>query len=256
MVKNVLIKIAYDGTLFHGWQRQPQKRTVQGTLEETLSYVLSEDIKIEGSGRTDAGVHALGQMATFQTKSGIPVSKIPLAVNHALAGGRTPVGSKISDAMILDAEEVPMDFHARFSAKGKTYRYVADFGKVDIFKRNYRYFFDAKSNIDISEIKRAADILKGEHDFSAFRNADDEERSPNKKIFDLQIKNEGSTIIFEVSGDGFLYNMVRIIAGTLIEVGVGRRKAEDVKTALATGDRSLAGHTAPACGLYLKEVYY
>ncbi len=255
MKKNVLLKIEYDGSNFHGWQRQDGLRTVQGEVERALAIVCGKDITIEGTGRTDAGVHALGQCASFCEEFGIPVERIPLAVNNILAGGRTGAGSRVSDVRIIEAKEVPEGFHARFSCVGKTYRYVISTGAVDIFRRNYCYFVGKK--LCIEDMKRAAEFIEGTQDFVCFQSSGATPKLTTvRTIYSIDIKEEGETITIDVTGDGFLYNMVRIIVGTLVEVGLGRRKPESLKDTIRSKDRKTAGHTAPAEGLYMSKIYF
>ena len=253
-MNNLLLKIAYDGSGFHGWQRQPGLRTVQGVLEEKLEYIVRAPVQIEGTSRTDAGVHALGQCATLRGDFGIPADRIPLALNNLL-----------SDIAILSAEEKPEGFHARFSAAGKTYAYrFAVSPPNEIFLRNYACILAKSPNID--KMNEAAKYLEGTHDFACFRAAGGAEpESTVRTIFAARItKGTGKdpagapyeTVESEVTGDGFLYNMVRIIAGTLAEVGSGKIRPEEIADIIAAKDRALAGPTAPPGGLYLKEVYF
>ena len=264
MERNILLTIKYDGSAFHGWQRQPNKRTVQGTLEEALSKFCGQEIKIDGTSRTDAGVHAFGQRASFKGDFGIPTDKIKLAVNNYLAGGMNQL-NHVGDVEILDAVEMPADFHARFDSKGKTYRYVINNSKEpDIFRRNYCYFVPEK--LDLDRMKEAAAHIVGTHDFKSFEASGSQEKETTvRTISELKIERieesgEGGAhkddIILEITGDGFLYNMVRIIVGTLVEVGLGRKEPAELKNIIEKKDRTFAGHTAPAAGLYLKEIYY
>lgn len=255
MERNILLTIEYDGTDFYGWQRQPELRTVQGTIEEALTRICARPVTIDGTSRTDAGVHALGQRATFAGDFGIPVERIPLAVNNLVSGT-----AKEGDVRILRAEEVPLDFHARFNARGKKYRYVIrNEENMAVFLRNYRY--QVKTTLDVEKMQLAADKLTGEHDFACFQAAGGTPKeSTVRRISSLEIREEasrgGRDIAIEVAGDGFLYNMVRIIAGTLVEVGQGKKDPEEMIGILDKGDRRNAGHTAPPQGLYLVEVYY
>ena len=145
-MKNILLKLEYDGSAFHGWQEQPNQRTVQGELEDALSFVMGKDIHVDGTSRTDAGVHALGQCCTFSGDFGIPVENIKKAVNNVLSQGRTGVGTKPGDIRIIDCKEMPEGFHARFDSKGKTYRYLISTSEPDLFRRNYCYFIDRNSS--------------------------------------------------------------------------------------------------------------
>jgi len=253
-MRNILLKIAYDGSKFHGWQRQPGLRTVQGQLEEALGELIGEQISLEGTSRTDAGVHALGQCATMRGTFGIPVEKIPLAANNLL-----------TDIMILSAEEKADDFHARYNAAGKTYLYrFAIDPEVTVFLRDYVCLLAKKPNID--NMEEAAKYIEGTHDFACFQAAGSAIRDNTvRTIFKMNIctkekmdsaGNKYEAVEIEATGDGFLYNMVRIISGTLIKVGFGKFAPKDLEKIIASKDRTLAGQTAPAQGLYLKEIYF
>ena len=255
MEKNFLLKIAYDGSNFSGWQRQPDKRTVQGVLEESLSFFTGEDVKLNGTSRTDAGVHAMGQCASFKGDFSIPPEGLMRAVNNRLSGGMNRKNA-VGDLQILSITEMPPDFHARFNCKGKTYRYVINNSpERDIFRRNYSYWVPAP--LDLNKMKEGAAYIVGTHDFKAFQSSGGQERETTvRTMSDLKVMKEGTDIIIEITGDGFLYNMVRIITGTLVEVGLGKRTPESVKETIDSMDRTRAGHTAPAEGLYLKEIYF
>jgi len=253
-MNNLLLKIAYDGSGFHGWQRQPGLRTVQGVLEEKLEYIVRAPVQIEGTSRTDAGVHALGQCATLRGDFGIPADRIPLALNNLL-----------SDIAILSAEEKPEGFHARFDAVGKTYIYrFAMAPRGEIFLRNYACLLAKGPNID--NMSEAAKYMEGTHDFVCFQAAGGTERETTvRTIYALSVnKGKGTdpaggayeTVEIEVTGDGFLYNMVRIIAGTLMDIGFGKILPKEVGKIIEAKDRALAGPTAPPQGLFLKEVYF
>ena len=253
-MRNILLKIEYDGTEFSGWQRQPQPevRTVQGEIEGTLSRLCGQEIRIDGTGRTDAGVHALGQCATFSGDFGIPVERLAKAANDILADSR----QKCGPVRIISAEEVPEGFHARFSAKGKTYVYrICNAENMPVFMRNYRYH--VKQPLDTDAMKKAAAAFPGKRDFEAFMAmGSNPQETTVRTIFGVNIETRGSEINISVTGDGFLYNMVRIITGTLVDVGLGRLQADDVPDIIAGCDRQNAGHTAPPQGLYMAEVYF
>ena len=255
MERNILLTIEYDGSGFSGWQRQPQARTVQGRLEEVLSRVCATEIKVNGTSRTDAGVHALGQRASFRGEFGIPTDRIMLAANNLLAGGRQALKG-VGDVRITALEEVPPDFHARFNACGKKYRYlIRNLPEPDIFRRNYCY--QVPQPLDLTAMREAAAYIVGTHDFKCFQAAGGEEKETTvRTIHRLHIDRCGEDVIIEISGDGFLYNMVRIITGTLVEVGLGKRDPVQLQAIIESRDRQKAGHTAPAAGLYLVEVYY
>lgn len=259
-MKNILLTIEYDGTSFFGWQRQPEKRTVQGELERVLSVVCRCPVQVNGTSRTDAGVHALGQRASFKGDFGIPTDRLVVAANNILAGGMNSIG-KIGDLRIVSAEEVPEEFHARFDAKGKKYVYkILNCQETQIFSRNQ--YYQVRKSLNIEAMKQAALYIKGTHDFKCFQAAGGEEKKTTvRTIYDLQITEEKNelgkrTIAIEIKGDGFLYNMVRIITGTLVEVGSGKLPAEAVQDIVESGQRQKAGHTAPPQGLYLSKVYY
>jgi len=253
-MNNILLKLAYDGSGFHGWQKQPGVRTVQGELEEKLDAVLRSPVFLEGTSRTDAGVHALGQCATLRGEFGIPTDRIPVAVN-----------SLLSDVCILSAEEKPEGFHARFDAVGKTYAYrFAVSPPNEIFLRNYTCLLAKSPNID--NMTEAAKYLEGTHDFACFQAAGGTEReSTVRTIFAVRITQATCTdpagvsyeaVEAEVTGDGFLYNMVRIIAGTLTCAGFGKIAPKEICSIIEEKNRALAGPTAPPGGLYLKEVFF
>lgn len=265
-----MLTIAYDGSGFHGWQRQPDRPTIQGHLEKLLSSLFKKEILLSGTSRTDAGVHAYGQRASFKADINIPTEKLARVMNNALSGyEKGPFA--ISPVRIVAAEEKPEDFHARFDCKGKKYIYkIRNSREVDIFQRNYVYHVD--DPLDISAMGEAAKYLVGTHDFKSFEASGGTPReSTVRTIFDLDITaGEGGAVSgalpdsctftqrpeLHVTGDGFLYNMVRIITGTLVDVGLGKISAHDVKGILEARDRRFAGHTAPPCGLYLAEAYY
>ncbi len=256
MERNLLLTIQYDGTNFSGWQRQPAVRTVQGELEKVLSKICATPIQINGTSRTDAGVHALGQRASFKGQFGIPTDRIKVAANNMLAAS-TGTPRQCADVKIVKVEEVPAEFHARFDSKGKTYRYIIRHnGEADVFQRNYTY--QMKERLDAGAMREAAKYIVGTHDFACFQAAGGTPRETTvRTIYDLQIIEKSERELWlEVTGDGFLYNMVRIITGTLVEVGQGKREPQSLPATIAGRDRQKAGHTAPAEGLYLKEIYY
>ncbi len=256
MQKNILLTIEYDGTNFSGWQRQPDKSTVQGHIEQVLSSLLKKEILINGTSRTDAGVHAFGQRASFKADVKIPTDKLPLVINNALASQEK--GSfAISPVRIADAQEMPEDFHARFDCKGKKYIYkIRNAHEKDIFLRNYVYMVETP--LDTDAMAQAAIHLKGTHDFKSFEAAGGNPRETTvRTIFDIEVKCVSENEIeIHVSGDGFLYNMVRIITGTLVDIGLGKIEAGKMPEIIDAKDRTRAGHTAPPYGLYLAEVYY
>lgn len=244
-MRNIKLVIEYDGTNYDGWQTQKSKNTIQDTIEEALKKVMNEEIKLIGASRTDSGVHALGQVANFKTNSIIPIERIPKAVNSILP----------PDIVIKNAQEVQEGFHARFSSKGKKYKYtVLNDVTPSALNRNFAYFYPYK--IDIDAIKAASSYFIGTHDFSAFKSSGGVSKTNIRTIYELKIILNDNYINFYISGDGFLYNMVRIIIGTLLEVGRGKINPDEIKEIILSGDRKRAGKTVPAHGLCLLEVYY
>ncbi len=253
-MRNILLTIAYDGTNFSGWQRQPGKRTVCGELEAALERVCGQPVQLSGCSRTDAGVHALGQCASFELPDGgIPTERIAKAVNDLLAKDRL---EGVGEIFVCSAREMPEGFHARYDAKGKRYRYrISNAPEKSIFLRTQCY--QVADPLDERAMRRAAAYILGEHDFACFQSAGGTPReSTVREIFRLDIERRGDRVDIVIEGNGFLYNMVRIIAGTLVEVGCGRRSPESLKDTIASKDRAAAGHTAPPQGLYLEEVFY
>jgi len=252
-MRNILLTIKYDGSNYSGWQRQPGKRTVCGRMEEVFSAYFKTDIKLEGTSRTDAGVHALGQRASLRTDLGVPIEKLPMVLNTALADDRM---EGLSDIEVTDAKEMPPGFHARFDSKGKRYIYKIRNSRLpDIFKKHYCY--QIKEPLDIEAMRAAAAYVVGEHDFACFQTAGGNPvDSTVREIFKLQIDKEGEDVTITVEGNAFLYNMVRIMVGTLVEIGLGKKSPESMKEVIDSKDRGKAGKTAPPGGLYLDEVFY
>jgi tRNA pseudouridine38-40 synthase len=219
---------------------------------------MGKPIQVNGTSRTDAGVHALGQQASFSGEFGIPTDRIQTAVNNLLAGKGGGYGKlgRVGDMRIVKVEEKPAEFHARFDSLGKRYRYIIGNGPdVDIFRRNYAY--QITDPLDEAAMQEAARYIMGTHDFACFQASGGNERETTvRTIYSLTVKRQGNDVVLEVTGDGFLYNMVRIITGTLVEVGLGKRKPEELAAVIESCDRRNAGHTAPAEGLYLVEVFY
>lgn len=241
----IKLVIEYDGTAYSGWQRQDRDPSVQQTIEEALETLTREKIVVHSAGRTDAGVHALGQTAHFDTNSRIPPDKYSFALNSILP----------PDIRIMKSCEVEAEFHARFDAKVKHYRYVIyNDPHASATLRNLSMHVPLP--LDIEKMRQGAVYLVGEHDFAAFTTAQVTVKSTVRRVFDVEISRQGSQVCIDVYGSGFLYNMVRIIAGTLIYVGIGKLKADDVKCILESRDRRLAGITARPQGLFLVEVRY
>lgn len=249
-MKNIKLLIAYDGTRYNGWQKQGNtKHTIQEKLEETISRIVGEEIELSGSGRTDAGVHALGQVANFHIRK---MSDMGMELNHL----KHDLNKYLPDDIrILDVCEMHGRFHARLNAMAKHYSYRIDNGDVaDIFNRKYLLRLEEKLNMDI--MKAAAGYFVGEHDFRSFCANKKMKKSTVRTIMKIDIQKENGIIRLDFYGNGFLYNMVRILVGTLIEAGLGKRKPEDMKRILEAKDRKEAGYLAPANALFLEEVYY
>ena len=248
-MRNLKLTVTYDGTDFAGWQIQPGSTTVQGTLALAIGRITGEKVLPQGSGRTDAGVHALAQVATLQTESVIPSANVVIALNDILP----------ASIRVLAAEEVAPDFHPRKSARAKTYRYRI-YREAICPPFLARYVWHYPYPLDESAMREAAPLVEGEHDFTAFAAVDPErgrEGSSNvRRIFSSQWRRESSELIYEVRGNGFLHHMVRNLVGTFLLVGKGTLKPLDITTILKAKDRSAAGATAPSEGLYLVNVEY
>ncbi|GGD03206.1 tRNA pseudouridine synthase A [Thalassobacillus devorans] len=239
--------IQYDGTAFAGYQVQPNGRTIQAEIETALQKMhKGQTVKVTASGRTDAGVHAVGQMIHFTSDLDIPPEGWERALNAML-----PDDIRIDDIQYADA-----GFHARYDTKGKEYRYkILNQKDPDLFRRYYSYHVPQK--LDIAAIKEACRYLEGEHDFTSFCSARSTVKGDKvRTITKADIQPEGNELVFIFRGTGFLYNMVRILVGTLLEVGKGERKPEEVIAMIEAKDRSAAGKTAPPHGLFLWEVFY
>lgn len=244
-MKRVKLTVAYDGTNYHGWQIQPNGNTIEEELNRHLSELLKEEIKVTGASRTDAGVHALGNVAVFDTKAKMPAEKISYALNTRLP----------ADIRIQDSSEVAADFHPRFCDTVKTYEYrILNRRFPDPTKRLYSFFYYYP--LDVQRMKEGAAYLVGEHDFRAFCTMKPELENTVRTIYSLDVEKTGDMIVLRVTGSGFLYNMVRIITGTLIRVGGGFYEPEYVRTILESRDRALAGETARPEGLTLVEIKY
>jgi tRNA pseudouridine38-40 synthase len=261
---NIRLTIAYDGGQFAGWQVQPQQRTVQGVLEEAIQRLTGERTRVLSAGRTDAGVHALGQVANFHTSAGIPPENWRPALQSRLP----------DDVAILDSRAVADEFHATYSARQKRYRYLIREALVeDPLLR--RYAWRLSGPLDAGAMHAASLALRGTHDFRCFETDWPNKATSVRTIHDVQVRRmpgwpgwdsprshppaanpEGEFIVFEIAGDGFLYNMVRAIVGTLVNVGRGKWPVEVIGSIIAGQDRGLAGETAPAHGLYLVSVEY
>jgi tRNA pseudouridine38-40 synthase len=243
-VNNIKLVIEYDGTNYAGWQQQKKEKTVQETLKKAIERVVNEKITLYGSGRTDAGTHALGQVANFKTKSNLPTSKLVQAINFYLP----------NDIIVKSARKVSVEFHSQYSTKSKTYRYtILNNNTGSAINRNFCYYYNGDLNIE--KMQKASKALLGRHDFSAFKSRSDN-ASNIRTIKKLEIKKKGKHLLFTIESDGFLYKMVRSIVGTLLEVGKGKMSITEFKRVSRSGIRSLAGATVPAKGLCLLKVKY
>ena len=244
--RNIKLIVSYDGTDFFGWQTQPNRRTVQETLETAVAALTGEErVRVNASGRTDTGVHALGQVVNFHTETTYPADVLLRAVNARLP----------EDVIITQAEEAADSFDANRDARRKLYRYVLHDGDVpNLFLR--RYCHHTRYKLDAAAMSQAAVVLWGQHDFRCFETEWPNRATSVRTITHLSVSRFGDWIWLDVEADGFLYNMVRAIAGTLINVGRGFWPESQVADILAAGDRNLAGPTAPACGLFLVRVTY
>ncbi len=243
MSRNIRLEIEYDGTDFHGWQIQPELRTVQGELERGIGAITNQEIKLTGSGRTDVGVHALGQVANFHTESGLDEQSILKGLNAVLP----------RDILIRGAKEVDGRFNARFSAKTRVYSYRAFLGRTAILRR---YAWEIPYQLDADKITQAAALVCGEHDFSSFCVAESAKESNVCRITSALWQQAGEELTFTVEANRFLHNMVRSLVGTMVEVGRGYFSISDFEDIMKAKDRKKAGPTAPACGLCLVEVKY
>ena len=245
-MRNIKLTIEYDGKDFNGWQKQPDKLNIQGTIEKAIEAVTGEIVELNASGRTDAGVHAWGQVANFKTNSKIPIEKIPIALNTKLK----------KSIRVKNAEEVEDRFHSRLNCKKKTYRYVINNTEfASAIYRNLEYHIPQKLNIN--KMKEAVKFFEGEHDFKAFKASGTSSKSSVRIIYKAEItKNKDGRIFIELTGNGFLYNMVRIISGTLVDVGLEKIKPEEIPNIIKEGKRENAGKTLPPYGLYLLNVEY
>lgn len=246
-MKRVMLTVAYDGTAYSGWQIQPGKKTIEGVLHRCISELTGEAAEVIGASRTDSGVHALGNIAVFDTNSLIPAEKFSYALNQRLP----------EDIRIREAREVDQAFHPRHCESRKTYEYRIYNGPFPLpTRRLYTHFTYVPLNTEW--MRQGAVFLVGEHDFKSFCSADTQAKTTVRRIDSIEVREEGAAqpdreIVIRVTGRGFLYNMVRIIAGTLMEVGRGQMPPERVKEILEACDRQAAGPTAPACGLTLME---
>lgn len=245
-MRNIKVILQYEGTKYQGWQRQDHTgNTVQGKLEALLTKMCGKKVEVTGSGRTDAGVHAYGQVANFHTETQMSLEEIMDYMNRYLP----------EDIAVIHIEEMPERFHSRLNAKGKTYVYRVINSKVPhIFDR--RYVYAVEEDLDMEAMKRAARLLCGTHDFRAFTSHKRSRKSTVRTVDSIEIEKNGDEILFTFKGDGFLYHMVRIMMGTLLEAGTHKRNEAQVKGLFEAGTREEAGYLAPAKGLALVEVFY
>ena len=242
---NLKLTVAYDGTNYHGFQRQANALTIQQVLEEGLSRLFGHEVKVTGAARTDAGVHAYGQTVNFYTAATIPVEKVPLAARAFLP----------PDIVVVTAERVPHSFHARYSAQSKIYRYqILNSPQPDPCLRNYSWHIPHA--LDIDRINEALGIIVGTHDFSSFRAAGGAPVNPVRTIYEASCARRESILEFRFWGNGFLYHMVRNLVGTLVDVGRHKLTIAEFAAILAAKDRTVAGITAPPQGLFLQRVLY
>ena len=244
-MKRIKLTIAYDGTNYCGWQVQPNGITVEEVINKALSKMTGEEILVIGASRTDSGVHAMGNVAVFDTNTTIPPEKIGIALNQRLP----------EDIVITKSEEVPLDFHPRYCDCSKTYEYHIINTRIPVPTKRFTNYF-VSYELDIDKMREAASYLVGEHDFVSFCNVRTDVENTVRTITALDILTNGNEITIRITGNGFLYNMVRIIVGTLIRVGRGFYEPGKVKEILEAKDRKAAGVTAPAHGLMLMEINY
>ncbi|MDD2445459.1 MAG: tRNA pseudouridine(38-40) synthase TruA [Clostridia bacterium] len=244
-MKRLCLTIQYNGKNFSGWQIQNNERTVQSVLEKKISSLLKEDINLYASGRTDSGVHAYNQIAHFDTESNFDMKKLAFAINFGLE----------DDVRVLEAREVASSFHSRYSAKKKTYIYKIYISNILKPLKN-GLVVQIKYNLDIKKIKLAMEYFIGTHNFFAFSASGSNVKDFIRTIYDFKLEENNDEFSFVITGSGFLYNMVRIIIGTLIEVGKGNLQPQDISQIIKDKERKNAGQTMPPYGLYLYKVYY
>ncbi|MCY6483464.1 tRNA pseudouridine(38-40) synthase TruA [Clostridium aestuarii] len=244
-MKNIKIVIEYDGTNYAGWQIQKNAVTIQEKVEECIKKITGENITVTGCSRTDSGVHAKGFVGNFFTESSIPSVKFKDALNAKLP----------EDIVILDSQEVSHEFHSRYNSVGKEYVYtVLNKKERPVLNRRYVYHFYRQLNIDL--MKQASKYFLGTHEFDSFRKKGSSVKTTKRTIYKLDIIKDQEYIKFIISGNGFLYNMVRIMVGTLLEVGIGKRNPEDIQKIILAKDRTKSGKPVPAIGLCLVDVFY
>jgi tRNA pseudouridine38-40 synthase len=255
-MRRIRLTLQYDGTGYHGWQIQPNAITIQSTITEAIKRIIGEDVSVTAAGRTDAGVHALGQIAAFSTVSNLDIAVMLRALNAVIP----------DDIRVMDACDVPLDFHPRYDAKSKTYLYIIALGQV-ISPFISKYVWHMPYRLDFEAMTMAAEFFKGKHDFSAFRGSGCGAKTTVRTVSSLSLeiansidfmtcKLSGDFIIMNIEADAFLRHMVRNITGTIIEVGRGKINPQYINDIILSKNRRLAGVTAPAKGLFLKKVIY
>jgi len=220
-MRNIKLTIEYEGKDYNGWQKQPNKLNIQGEIERAIQIVTGQEVELIGSGRTDAGVHAFAQVANFKIESDFPIEKIATAINSQLK----------KSIRVLKAQEVPLEFHSRYHCHKKTYGYIIENSEqgTAIYRNNT---FHVSQPLDVEKMQQAANYLIGEHDFSSFKSSGTSSKSSVRTIYQAQVLKEQTRVIIMLTGNGFLYNMVRIIAGTLVEIGLGHMEPEEMKKIL------------------------
>lgn len=243
--RNIKLTLEYDGTNYYGWQKQPDATSVEEMLEKAIAKITKEEVNVTGSGRTDSRVHAMGQVANFYTDSKIPSEKFALALNSMLP----------KDISVKKSEEVSLDFHSRYDAIGKEYKYVIYNSKTrSPLKRNFAYHVNY--DLDRKAMKTALNYFLGEHDFCGFMSTGSSIKGTVRTISYVNFVEDGDTLELTFRGNGFLYNMVRIIVGTVVDVGIGKIDKNSIADIIESKERNRAGHTAPPEGLYLSRVFY
>ena len=238
-MRNIKLTIEYDGKDFNGWQKQPNKLNIQGEIEKAIQNVTGEQVNLIGSGRTDAGVNAFGQVANFKIDSEFPIEKMATAIN----------------SRVKKAEEVSSDFHSRYNCHSKTYNYVIDNSEQgSAIYRNLSYHVSKKLNIE--KMQKAISYFIGEHDFSSFKSSGTSSKSSVRTIYNATVVKENDKVTISLTGNGFLYNMVRIISGTLVEVGLNNIEPQEIPKIIEAKNRQMAGKTLPSQGLFLINVEY
>ena len=244
-MRNIMLTLSYDGTNYHGFQRQDNAITIQEVVEDAIKEVTGENVSVTGCSRTDAGVHAAEYVCNFKTKSRVPADKFCFALNSFMP----------EDVSCTASEEVQEEFHARYSAKSKTYTYsIYNHPHKNPILCRFSWHYPIK--IDVEKMINAAKHIVGTHDFTAFMASGGQQKTTVKTVNFIEITQEKGQIVISINADGFLYNMVRIIAGTLVYVGIGKIAEEDIPKIIESGDRTLAGITAPPDGLCLEKIYY